>query len=240
MLYQVFEYYKKELSMYNLVFKLFKFWFYCLLIFPFICGTTVVFISVIYKKLFTYAFFISIILPFVILFIIVNEKAKKVVKKNFGVSSKEIMWNSYDVLFVIRKHEKALLLNYLKDIDSGIGEIDIKELSEAALIEAESLKTKFPIIPSFFAALFVSLWNNFFAWVYKFENIKNFNSAIQIFSIATLAILMIIGLFIMISMVYNSIKEDIFDKDQKKMKAFSQLLKEIYDNMEREKRRKTK
>lgn len=237
MLYQVFEFYKKELSMYNLVFKFLKFWSYCLIIFPFICGAVVVLISIVQNEFFTFAFFISMILPFVILFIVVNKKAKQVVKNNYGVSSKEIMWNSYDVLFVIRKYEKDLLLNYLKNIDSSIDEVDVKELSEAASIEAERLKTKFPIIPSFFAALFISLWNNFFSWLYKSENIKDFNFAIQVFTIATLVILMLIGLFIMMLTLYDSLREDIFDKEQKRMKALSQLLKELYDDMQREKRR---
>lgn len=237
MLFQIYDYYKKELGNENLVFKTIKFWLYSIFILPIIYGIAIVLTSINNSVFFTLVFFVSMILSIVLLFFIVNNKAKKVINRYYGIPYKKGMWNSNDALIIIRKHEKEMMLKYLKEIDNKIDEIDIKELSDSATIEAENLKTKFPIIPSFFAALFISLWNNFLSWIYKSDVIENLNSAILIFSITSLVILMIIVLYIMVSTLYVSIKDEFIDKEQKKMRAFSKLLKEIHDDIERDKRR---
>ncbi|EPR12033.1 hypothetical protein [Ruminiclostridium papyrosolvens] len=237
MLYEIFDYYKKDLRIYNLVIKHFKFWFYCLIVLPLICGSIYIYISYFYKLNFEIGFFASILLPYLLLFIIVNKKAKKTVKRVYNVEGKGVLWNTNDVLRVIRKHEKELLINYIHNICDVVNEDDIKELSDRALVEADNLKTKFPIIPSFFAALFISLWNNFLSWIYKYENVKDFDSALEILIFATLFIFMVIGIYIMFSSLYVSIREELIDSEHRKMKSLSRLLKEICDDQKIEKRR---
>jgi hypothetical protein len=201
---------------------------------PFITLTIVAIISFLNRTFYTKSFFISIIIPFIVVFLKVNSKAKEIVKKHYGISSKEMMWNSFEVLEVIRNHEKKNLLKYLKKKYINLNKNDIKRLSDEMINESENLKVKFPLIPSIFAALFISLWNNFFSWIYRYENVKDFELATKIFLMSSLILLTIIVLFMMIKSVLDTILDDIFNGDYKSMKKLTDLLKEVYDDMERE------
>jgi hypothetical protein len=223
-----------------MIFRRIKFWYYSFLTVPFVLGGVVIVISVINKKFYGILFTLSVAIPFGILFIILNSKTKKVVKELFDISSSEFMWNSYNVLNKIRKDKKQKMLDYLKRQGEELESIDIQELSESAAVKAEKSKVKFPLIPSIFGALFVSLWNNFFSWAYKSENVKNLEEAFKILTSSSLILFMIILLFIAIKSMLLTIMDDIINRDCKSMEGLSQLLHDIVRDLEKEERRKIK
>jgi|GEM_PF-5432090 len=230
MIYLLLKFYKEELSTYNIVFKHMKFWFYTLILSPIISGSIVVLFSIRNNQFYQKSLLFSILVSLFIVSIPFNISAKKIAEKLLKVSSDELMWNSYKVIYALRKKRKEELYDYINEIHKNINLEDIKKLSELASCTAEESKTKFPLIPSIFAALFISLWNNFITWIYKYENIKLFDDALDIFISISLLLIVLIILLISIKMLLNEIVEDLINKDSKKMKELSELLKEIYED----------
>lgn len=235
MIYQLLEFYKKELSIYNRVFRHMKFWYLIFILSPFISGIMVIFLSVQNNKFYGNLFLASIIITPFIASIPFNCIAKKTVKQLYDVSSNEYMWNSYEVINKLRQDSKEKLYEYVQKVDKETDKADIERLSQIALKEAENFQIKFPIIPSIFAALFISLWNNFINWIY--ENIELFDDAFRIFAFFSILLALLAGVLIMIKSFLNIIIKDIINKDFSTMKNLSELLGEISEDMEKEKNR---
>lgn len=239
MLYLLYEFYRKQLSTYNLVMRHLKLRLALLLSIPFIFMFASLFTFYKYKNVFIALLpIIPTIALFALLYFAVNNKAKSVVKKIYNISSEDHEWNSPKVLIALRRYEKDRLCTELKQVDPCSDEHDIKELSEAAKNESEKIKFKFPVIPSFIAALFISLWNNFFNWVYRSDDIKTINDAVLIFLIPLLLLISIISFYMMISPFLNLVKEDLFNREEKKMREFSEILNEIYKDKQKQKKSK--
>ncbi|WFD09782.1 hypothetical protein [Tepidibacter hydrothermalis] len=239
MIYEILHYYKRNLNTYKLVFIHIKFWYFLLLTTAFILAPIAIAICVpiIKNPLYENLFFISIFLILFALFFFINNKTKKVTYSVYDISSEEIIWNSSKVLRVIHNFKKKEMLKYLREENGEIDIVELKKLSNIASIEAENLKVKFPIIPSVFAALFISLCNNFLNWVYSTGNIKNLDEALSIFKDVSLMIFTILGLYLMLSGGFSLILNDIFNKDNQSMMNLSRLLKDICNDLEKEEAR---
>lgn len=144
--------------------------------------------------------------------------------------------NSPKVLRKINNMKKEKLIKYLQDELKIIEVVEIRKLSELAANKAQVMRTKFPLVPSFFAALFLSVWNSFLNWMYSTEIVQSLELALSILGNATLLIVMVIGFYIIISGGFTIIFDDIFNKDSKTMLYLSGLLKEIGDDLERNSR----
>ncbi len=228
MLYPLFNFYKHELSTYNLVFKHMRFWFYLFLIIP-----IALFILLILSFVFFNNYLISVITSVFMfsinfgLYTIFNKKAKAVVKAKYNISPDGRAWNSPNVLLVLRKHEKKRLLEYISKANDQRDNIDLKNLSESALSESERMKVKFPVVPSVFATIFVSLLNNFFGWLFKQDSLNSITDAVILLGIISYCIFVLIMLYIMFSSVYSTIRDDILNRDSRKMKMLSEIIKEL-------------
>lgn len=237
MIYDMLYYYKKNFSTYNLVFKHIKYWHFLFITSPFVFSSIVIVVSFTHRRFYEKILCASILIPFILLFIVINRKAKKVVNELYGVSSELFMWNSPRVLRKIYSFEKEEMLKYLREENEAIEIEELKKMSETAASEAKKFETKFPLIPSFFAALFISLWNNFFGWIYSTENMKSLDLALSILGNMTVLIIMIIGLYIMIRGGFGLILHDILNRENKLMLNLSRLLKDICDDLDKEARR---
>lgn len=245
---ELFDFYKSELGMYNMVFKHIKILYWSSIILPIIISLGMIGLKIF--KLITGTDLYILVVIFTIVHIIcmfgiINHKIKKTTMELYKKKSKKFMWYSdYEVIEVIRKEEKNNMIEYL-ETKGFIREIDaIKWLQESdtkiLMKDINKLKKELKhsryrglIMPSIFGALFISLWNNFFGWVYNVKNTTNAKDAINILVDSTLALITFIGLFIMLKSIYNVFIEDIFNKDYRKICECESLLKEIYNSYKR-------
>lgn len=99
--------------------------------------------------------------------------------------------SDYNVIKAIKDKERLRMSKYLKgkhlfkEIESR--RILQQDESKILLEDIDTLKMELKhtrykgfIMPSIFGALFVSLWNNFFGWVYNVQNTSNAKDAINI------------------------------------------------------------
>lgn len=245
---ELFNFYKSELGMYNMVFKHIKILYWSSIILPIIISLGMIGLKV-FKLITNTDLYILVVIFAIIciicMFGIINYKIKKTTMELYQKKSKKFMWYSdYEVIEAIRKEEKDNIIQYL-EIKGFIRELDaIKLLQKSGtkilLKDINKLKKELKhsrykgfIMPSIFGALLISLWNNFFGWVYNVKNTANIKDAINILVGSTLALITIIGLFIMLKSIYNVFTEDIFNKDYRKICECERLLKEICNNYKR-------
>ncbi|KDR95890.1 hypothetical protein SAMN02745945_01836 [Peptoclostridium litorale DSM 5388] len=243
MLYEIFNFYKKELGIYNLVFKHVKSLYFAILSTPFIFTVLFVFRLIFSNELSEKIFVNKIILPYAILsfvlFILLNSKTKKIVNEIYGISSNATFWNTPRVLREINKHRKNEILKYLRENGEEVSAGEIKRLSNIAFKESEKLKTKFPILPSFFGALIISLCNSFFNSIFNPAITKNLESAITMFIYIIVIIVMFIGFFMIFRWGMYPIFDDIINRDSKHMSFFYELLNDMYYDLKKETRQRS-
>ena len=230
MIYDFLEYFKKQTGTYNRVFKYMKSHLYI-----FIIGNiSILFIGIIVLmrkiNIENSILLAGLFIAYILIFSLVNVKAKKIVKNIYGISSSGFTWNSSNVLKALHEFDKQEVLLYLKKTEKILDKGGIQRLSELMMEEAKEIKPKFPIVPSVFAALFISVWNNFFSWLYK--GITSFSFAIKVLIFTSLFLLMAVGLYIMIKSMFD-VGYDFISSDYKKMKQLSKILNEISYEIER-------
>lgn len=242
---ELFNFYKSELGMYNMVFKHIKKSYWSSIILPIIVSLSMIGLKV-FNLIADTDLYISAII-FGVIYIIytfgfINHKIKKTTMELYEKKSKKFMWYSdYEVIEAIKEKQRKKMIEYLvkKEFVKKIDIIECLQESSTKILlkdikklkkELKHSRYKGFIMPSIFGALFISLWNNFFGWVYNVKNTANPMDAINILVGSTLALITVIGLFIMLKSIYNVVTEDIFDKDYRKISECEKLLKEIYNN----------
>lgn len=89
MIYELLHFYKKSLSNSKMVFKKIRFWHYIFIISPFILSSIVIIFSIINREFYETVFTISMFVPFIIMFFLINNKTKEIVHKEYNVISDE-------------------------------------------------------------------------------------------------------------------------------------------------------
>ncbi|MCR3760437.1 hypothetical protein KYB31_15775 [Clostridium felsineum] len=247
---RVFKFYKENLGMYNMVFKNMKKTYFSPLVFL----VVLIIIVIILKDLklinntILYILYIAIIIFSIILFFIINCKAKKIIKKFYGKKLYEkesniiSRWDSNnEALEAIRNKEKSIFCKYLRRKYLIQNSQDIERLlNDFSELESELKNDTFKwiAVPSFLGALFLSVWNNFWSWVYNPKNMKELSKAIDILVNVTVALIEFLAVFIMLNIAYEIFKTDVINKKHKQICECTVLLKEIYADFKIEETRK--
>jgi hypothetical protein len=213
MINELFEYYKKELGAWNLVYKHMKYQggrlYIAIIIVIAIVGTWYYFHNQIGKTLLTFPL-LGIVLG------VINEHNKIIIKRVHNVQIKEEFWGG--------KSFHKLRLKKLKEnlSERNIYSIEkLKLLTDRTYKEAENRKFTGFFIPGLTLAMFLSLWNNAISWWFK--NAQNVSQAITI--IGSTVIIIVYILFI--TKLLKEITFDIFNRDSNKLKKLGEMLEDI-------------
>jgi hypothetical protein len=125
----------------------------------------------------------------ILLAYIFNKKAKQLLKKIYNINIEEGFWNTNEVCKRFFELDIMTMKEYIDN--RGLSDYKIKKLLKKIEVEIPKNKPKFPIIPSFIAALFVALWNSHLQWIFSSGQIKNLNDSFIIFVLYLLAIILI-------------------------------------------------
>lgn len=225
---RVFQYYKKNLNYYNHVFKYMKLnlVLYCLGVFA--SASMFMWLSIL-NRLILALFFSATI--FIGNFLVLNWQVKKTVMKKYKIKSKKIRWNDTIVENFFREKDKSEIIEELhkEGLDKKISQI-IKIFEDRAKIH----KFKFPVIPSLFAALTVSLWNNMFSWLFSRDYFNTLEKMLKLSGLGICLIIMLWGFYIFLEGFFRIVLLETLDKNYYKMKGFIRLLQEIKLEMEDE------
>lgn len=91
----------------------------------------------------------------------------------------------------------------------------------------DNAKPKFPVIPALCIALFASLWNNFFTWLYKSDNVNSIASAILVFFIGIVIIIVGTTLYHLTKELIVSVQEFLYGNEYEELKQFRGVISEI-------------
>ncbi|QMV40073.1 hypothetical protein [Cohnella cholangitidis] len=186
MISKILYFYRKELGNYKLVFSKIKYWW-----FSFILFSLVEWVGFMYLLEYTgnimYLFIVFILYIFQIL--IINNKAKAIVKKNFNIPQDEFMWGGSSYNKFKEDRFKVYLVNEL-----SINKLDkFKQLHEIINKEIDKTKLNIFFIPGVFITLFLPLWNQYITLIFKssatlVEASKYFVTALFVIIMVTLVV----------------------------------------------------
>lgn len=224
-MYELFNYYKKELSDYNLIFKYMNFWFNGLIIVTGLLGLITIAVTLISKN--GLLKFMAIIIFFSLFWLILylfGQKANVVIAKRYNIVHKGFKIGGDEFY----KYKKGKVKNKL-DITYQTNPELIQRLKERLENESENIKVKIPPIPAIFVILFVPLWTQFMGWVFK--NITSFNEGMQVFVSTLIVIIIITASLVMINKFFESIILESMNRDSYKMKQLARMLEDILIEM---------
>ena len=220
-MYKLFNFYRNELSNYNLVYKHIKKWYYIFIFSMIILFLILMFIIIACKsntiKMFSY------LAVAILCWIIINANRKKV-ERIIELKYSDINENNISKSNHIYEYKKNKIKAKINELFSD--NIDVlHKLKEMLESESDKLKTKIPVKASAFVVAFVPLWTQLIGWIFK--NIQVLDEALKLFySIFSLIIVVIIFIG-MLKMFYEDIIIDIIDRDSYKMKQLARLIDEI-------------
>lgn len=221
LMYELFNYYKKELNNYYLIFRFIKPWLVGLIIITCLLGLTVIAVTLISKS--ALYEFISIVL-FIPLFWVslhfFSQKANKVIAKRYGIIHKGSTIGG-DAFY---NYKKVKVKNKLGRLCQDNSEA-IQNLKTRLESESENIKVKIPTIPSVLAILFVPLWTQFIGWVFK--NVTSYNEGMQVFGSILAVIIVVTGSLVMIKMFFESVVLETMNRDSYKMRQLARILDDI-------------
>lgn len=213
MINELFEYYKKELGAWNLVYKHMKY-----------RGGILYIVLIIVIALFgTWFYFHNHIgitlLMFLLLGVVlglINEHNKIIIKRVHDIQIKEDLWGgkSFHKLRLKKLRENLVEKNIYSSEQLNL-------LTDRTYREAENRKFTGFFIPGLALAMFLPVWNNAISWWFK-----NSQSASQVINIiGTLVI--IIGYILIITKIIKNITFDIFNRDSNRLKRLAEMLEDI-------------
>ncbi|MTI83454.1 MAG: hypothetical protein FH756_06000 [Firmicutes bacterium] len=209
----ILNYYKKELSNYNLVFKHIKYWFYIILILEALSGCVTLWLFF-YKK---FILLPATIVIFIALMYILNVKAKKVIEEKYNIPQKRFLWGDNQFFkFKVSKLEKYLNQNNITSQEQ------LKTIAELFRKRARERKIPNIILPGALISFFVPIWNQFLSWLYNNEVIT-FEDALLIL---LLFLLTIISIAIPLIQVRSTIL-DILNHNSNLMKGLADIMDEL-------------
>lgn len=213
---EIYNYYTNALSSQRLVFKYMKPWWTCYMMVAFITATFSVyfFCSNNTKMVF------GIMLIFGLVTGIINEKAKRVLLKNYNIKPSQKMWANEEYM----KMRQELLTKYLES--KGLyTEKKLKELVEICYKESERSKYKGYVNWGLFLAVVIPIWTQFLASIFKISN--NMSDSVNILGSIFIGTVIIFIVGFLTKFVAQDILDNTFNKKSNAYKKLAYVLEDI-------------
>lgn len=213
MINELYEYYKKDLGAWNLVYKHIKYQggrlYIAIITMIFIVGFWQYFHIQIGKSILSFSL-LGLVLE------LINEHNKIIIKRIHNVQIKEDFWGgkSFHKLRLKKLKENLIEMNLYSPEQ-------LKLLTDRTYKEAENRKFTGFFIPGLTLAMFLSLWNNAISWWFK--NAQNVSQAITIIGSTVIIIVYIL----LITKLIKKITFDIFNRDSHRLKGLAEMLEDI-------------
>lgn len=214
MIQKLLDYYKKEMNPSKLVFYQFR-WLWWLLIFIGILNVLVGFIIFIMKK--PDYILIPFILAFMVVFIVLNNKAKKEVLKKYCIKPTGLLWGGLEYYEMLLE----MLKTYLER-NNLYTDKKIRLLIELLYKRAEKTRPTGLLGLGVFLALFIPVWSNFTGWLYE-----NYSNTFQDSFSLILLVSMLLAMTIAILRMTQTMLIDIFDRERETMKDLASKLEDL-------------
>lgn len=215
MIEELIEYYKKNLSNYSLVFKHLK-WKFCVfwIVFCIFIGSVIVFlISFLFQTkilLPSLSFMLTLLVINTYLIIVINQNAKNVLLKQYGIVSSNLLWSNNDFY----KLKTKLLKSYLEGIDL-YSEKKLNLLINLCNREYAKNKVSPFIPPGIFLALFLPIWIKLIDIIFSESTV--IEGAVN-FAIIGFIIIIIFAMSLeKIKNLYSDLKEEIFNSRRQRL-----------------------
>lgn len=213
---QLFKFYNYKINNKKLVFKYMQLWIYAWYVSALI---TIILTGIfIIKK--EYIKFILSFSPFMVFFIIVNQKAKKIVKDKYGINSSEFIWGGvqYD------KMKRNLIVKYLI-YNNLYNEKKIRILIDLYNKETEHRRNKNMFNGGLFLSIFIPIWSQIIGIVFKKSN--SYTEMKNIFLIICTLAFMIYMILEIVGIIVNDIKNNIINKRSNQYRSIIEELEKI-------------
>ncbi len=207
---EVYSYYKKELTPYNLIFQYIKVSYY----FVWVSLICIIFCGIMFRY---HLVFLILPLSFLLAALLIyrDHKAKEVLRNKYKIITQGKDWRSG-----FEELQKKLLKDLLENL--AIGKNDIKFLIDITQKEAEGKKFNGYIELGVFLAALITLWSQYYIWYITYLNNK---IEILIFTITiSIIIVELIPIYIMVRSMFKDIKES----ESRKMREMCTHLENIY------------
>lgn len=239
---ELLKFYKKELSVSNLIFSKDK----CLKRLSWLISFAPIYflllLGILILRLSNLAVVFGIAFTFMVCILILiyyfNKKAKEVMENEYGIKEmKNKIWHeNIQVSKKIFELQRDGLRTKLQD-DYHISEVKkIKEIMKKTDVIANKRRFKMPINILSMGALFVPLWVAFLNWLFDNDNISKLSDGIYLFFF----MLFIIGLLYMILIFLSYVKketDDILNREHNKLIELYKSLGDVYKKIEEDDKR---
>jgi ABC-type multidrug transport system fused ATPase/permease subunit len=230
---EIYDYYKNELGVENLVFKDISRFHFLLSCLPWISLILSIYLMLTIDKYITLKF-VAITLGFASFFLVFNIRTKKIIKSKYKIESNRWMWNSPEVLMFLRTKQKKKLKKKLEENRPTIKAAYVRDLSEDISNKSDIEKVKFPVIPSAILILFLPVWSNFVGWIYNSELVNSFDDALIVLVGCIIVIISFVGSIYALKSIAIDFIDAIYNKDSIRLKRLSELLYEMSKEIEHE------
>lgn len=212
---EIINFYKKELGVWNMVYKYMNRLVFITYILVFLL--LIVFLVIF---LFTKNIFCSLVVFFLFFLegVKLNQHNKKIVEREHKISKKEqgLIWGG---LHLQKKRYEKLELFILRKLDS---KQQLEKLINVLRKEADSRKFSDLFIRGLGVGLFLPLWNYFVKWAFE-NGINNLNMAIGLFIVFVVLLFAII----LFTSTIKLIVLDFFDRESTRINELATMLEDI-------------
>jgi hypothetical protein len=212
---EIINFYKKELGVWDMVYKYMNRLLFITYILVFL-----LLIVLLVKFLLTQNILRSLVIFFLFLLegAILNQHNKKIVEKEHKISKKKqgLIWGG---LYLQKRRYEKLELFILRKLDS---KQQLEKLINVLNKESDSRKFSGLFIRGIGVGLFLPLWNFFVKWVFE-NGIDNLNMAIGLFVVFVVLIFAIILFTSMIKLIVL----DFFDRESTRINELATMLEDI-------------
>lgn len=226
MFFDCLNYYKKNCRMYNRVFQHMKLLYVIFKFMP-ILFTLQLIISLTYLNIIT-TIILGIITIFTFIYVF-NEKTKKIINEKYHIEIDARFWNTDEVCNEFFKLDVMTMKEYTSS--RALSEYKIKKLLKRIEDEIPKYKQKFPVVPSFIAALFVALWNIHLQWLYSNIEIKTINVSFVILLVCILGIILIYCIYFLGKLFTRVIFEFVYTEEYFQVKRLYEIMDFIVDEI---------
>ena len=229
MIYSCLDFYKRECGAYQNVFVHMKKTYKFTVLSPFIFILLSTFISLLLKiSLFSIlSIFLNLCIFVIFLsisFYIFNRKAKMIVKKKFDIDIGKGVWKNNEVVDTLSDIDKHKMIRFLRK--KSVNSIEQYTLLRDKMEdELKVLKPKFPVVPSIFGALIISLYNNLISWL--FDRGSSYQIGMVAFGYGILIIFVLASIYWFMKVTIDMMNEMFYSKDYDSMKKCHNLIERI-------------
>lgn len=237
----LFDFYKKELSIKNIIFSDNKIIYYLLSMGHITLSVLAMLVMAGLRSIgitnnfwLTIAFLLSIFVPLGIMgyryHSVGNKKARELYQEDIQELSEEnrekLKWYSIEIRQIMREDSKKKLMGKMKNYNKTINSEYIHLQAKVAQKRADEIKYKLPTRTIAFTVFFVPVLSNYSK--YLFDKSAGIEELTRNFIALSIILLVIFLLIIAIEMLKDDIIETYFNKDYKIMKELEELLNELY------------